>query len=68
MDVPESNPHGEYEEQNRKSPVNPKSFSRWLKPWSWHTFGGDRKDGGGYDSFSVSLKMEDVSLEKLWEP
>lgn len=35
--VPKSNPHGEDENWNPKSLVNPKSSTWWLKPWSWHT-------------------------------
>ena len=42
-DVPVWNPHGEDDDRNRKSLVNPKSFTRSLKPWSWHTFGEKEK-------------------------
>ena len=65
MDVLESNSHYEYEEQNRKSLVNLKSCIWWLKPWSWHTFGGDRRDGRGHDY--ISLEVENDSLEKVME-
>ena len=61
--VPKSNSHGEKEKQSCKSLINPKSFTQWLEPWSWHTFNGDGKNSGGYNSFS--LKVKDNSLEKV---
>ena len=67
MDVLKSNPHGENEEQNRRSLINLKSSARWLEPWYWHTSNGDGREGGGYDSFSLHQEMEDDSLEKtMW--
>ena len=52
-DVPESNPHGEDEDQNCRSIVNPKFF----RPMSWtlilvHFLWGG-KEGGCYDSLSL---------------
>ena len=63
MNVLEINPCGK-DEQNRKSLVNLKSSARWLEPWTWHTSDGDGREGRGYDFFSLSLEMEDDSLEK----
>ena len=65
LDVLKSSPHGKDEDQNHRSLVNPKSFVRWLKPWSWHTFSGDGNDDGAYDSSFLSLEMEGDSLEKI---
>ena len=60
LDVLESNPHGEDEDRNRKSLVNPKSSSWWLEPWSWHTSGRGGEEGG--DNGSLFLWMvEDKS-------
>ena len=42
-DVLESNPHGEDEDRNHRSLVNPKFSIRWLKPWSWHISDGKEK-------------------------
>ena len=53
-DVPESNPSGEDAEQNCRILINPKSFARWFKPWSSHTFSGDGREGECYDNFSFS--------------
>ena len=54
-DVLKSNPRGENEKQSCRSLINPKFSTQWLEPWPWYTFGGDRREGGGYDSLSLSL-------------
>ena len=58
-----------------RSLINPESFTRWLKPWSWYTSSWDEKESVSYVSLSLSLSLslflslevENDSLEKFME-
>ena len=61
---PNQNPHGEDEYRNHKSLINLKSSTRWLKPWSWHTFGGEKKRVEAMNLFGwwKTIAMETLTL------
>ena len=52
-----------------ESVVNSKPSTWWPESWSWHTFDEDERGDEGYGSLflSISLKVEDDSIEKVME-